>query len=122
MGAVPSAERTTRALALVPILAALVVGGIVAAHGTEVGASGVAAASGRQIWLADCATCHGAHAEGTNRGPSLAGVGVFKRKWGEPVDVRPAWDLPLRPALYRGLRLALAAKRQVARAVRLIRR
>lgn len=47
--------------------------------------------------------------------PSLAGVGVFKRKWGEPVPVRPAWDLPLRPALYRGLRLALRIKRLLRR-------
>ncbi|HEV3354915.1 MAG TPA: c-type cytochrome [Acidimicrobiales bacterium] len=29
----------------------------------------------RQIFLADCATCHGADAKGTNRGPSLVGVG-----------------------------------------------
>ena len=28
-----------------------------------------------QIYLADCATCHGADAHGTNRGPSLVGVG-----------------------------------------------
>lgn len=47
--------------------------------------------------------------------PSLAGVGVFKRKWGEPVEVRPAWDLPLRPALYRALRTALRFKRLLRR-------
>ena len=29
----------------------------------------------RQIFLADCATCHGADAKGTNRGPSLERVG-----------------------------------------------
>jgi ubiquinol-cytochrome c reductase cytochrome c subunit len=29
----------------------------------------------RQIFLADCATCHGADAKGTNRGPTLEGVG-----------------------------------------------
>ncbi|MBV9412324.1 MAG: c-type cytochrome [Acidimicrobiia bacterium] len=29
----------------------------------------------RRIFLADCATCHGADARGTNRGPTLVGVG-----------------------------------------------
>src|SRR5581483_3479576 len=29
----------------------------------------------RQIFLADCAICHGADARGTNRGPTLVGVG-----------------------------------------------
>src|SRR5438105_10423424 len=28
-----------------------------------------------RTWLADCAICHGADAKGTNRGPSLVGVG-----------------------------------------------
>ena len=43
--------------------------------------------------------------------PSLAGVGRFKRKWGAPVEVRAAWDLPLRPLTYRALRFLLAVKR-----------
>lgn len=47
--------------------------------------------------------------------PSLAGVGIFKRKWGEPVEVRPSWDVPLKPALYTALRLALRLKRLVRR-------
>src|SRR5947209_344982 len=29
----------------------------------------------RQIFLADCAICHGTDAHGTNRGPTLVGVG-----------------------------------------------
>src|SRR5947209_1428394 len=29
----------------------------------------------RPIFLADCATCHGADARGTNRGPTLVGAG-----------------------------------------------
>ncbi len=45
--------------------------------------------------------------------PSLAGVGRFKRKWGEPIEVRAAWDLPLKPVTYRALRLLLALKRAV---------
>lgn len=43
--------------------------------------------------------------------PTLAGVGLFKRKWGTDVAVAPAWDLPLRPTLYRGLGLMLKAKK-----------
>ena len=43
--------------------------------------------------------------------PTLAGVGLFKRKWGADVEVTPAWDLPLRPVLYRGLVLLLKAKK-----------
>lgn len=45
--------------------------------------------------------------------PSLEGVGRFKRKWGAPVDVRAAWDLPLKPLTYRSLRFLLAVKRAV---------
>jgi hypothetical protein len=47
--------------------------------------------------------------------PNLAGVGVFKRKWGEPVEVCPAWDVPLKPAKYKALRLALTLKRLLRR-------
>lgn len=47
--------------------------------------------------------------------PSLAGVGIFKRKWGEPVEVRPSWDVPLKPGLYTGLRFALRLKRLLRR-------
>ncbi len=43
--------------------------------------------------------------------PSLAGVGMFKRKWGPDVAVAPAWDVPLRPFTYRLLSLLLKAKR-----------
>jgi len=31
---------------------------------------------GRELFLANCATCHGAQAAGTNAGPSLVGVGA----------------------------------------------
>lgn len=45
--------------------------------------------------------------------PSLEGVGRFKRKWGSPVEVRAAWDVPLRPLTYRTLRFLLAVKRAI---------
>lgn len=47
--------------------------------------------------------------------PTLAGVGLFKRKWGAEAEVAPAWDVPVRPIVYRGLALALAAKRTLGR-------
>jgi hypothetical protein len=47
--------------------------------------------------------------------PRLAGVGVFKRKWGEPVVVAPAWDVPLKPWRYRLLTAALRIKRALRR-------
>ena len=43
--------------------------------------------------------------------PGLAGVGMFKRKWGPDVAIAPAWDVPLRPFTYRLLTLLLKAKR-----------
>ncbi len=36
---------------------------------------GEAAADAEQVYLADCASCHGDDGAGTNRGPSLVGVG-----------------------------------------------
>ena len=33
-------------------------------------------AAGRKVFLANCATCHGPHAEGRNNAPSLIGVGA----------------------------------------------
>lgn len=51
----------------------------------------------------------------SDRAPRLTGVRDFKTKFSEEVtEVPGAWDVPLRPALYRGLRLALAAKRGVS--------
>jgi len=47
--------------------------------------------------------------------PSLAGVGMFKRKWGPEVEVAPAWDVPLRPFTYRVLVVLLKAKRVLRR-------
>ena len=33
-------------------------------------------AQGKDLFIADCATCHGVAAQGTSRGPSLVGVGA----------------------------------------------
>lgn len=75
----------------------------------------------RLLWeAADVFRSEGAHVMDlmgidSELAPSLAGVGVFKRKWGEPVEVRPSWDMPLKPALYSALRLALRLKRLLRR-------
>ena len=47
--------------------------------------------------------------------PTLAGVGLFKRKWGAEAAIAPAWDVPLRPFTYRMLALLLKAKRALGR-------
>lgn len=43
--------------------------------------------------------------------PSLAGVGLFKRKWGAESAVDPAWDVPVKRSMYALLVGLLRAKR-----------
>ncbi len=47
--------------------------------------------------------------------PTLAGVGLFKRKWGAESAVDSSWDLPIKRAKYRGLRIALRLKKLFGR-------
>ena len=47
--------------------------------------------------------------------PTLAGVGLFKRKWGAEAAIPPAWDVPLRPFAYRMLVMMLRVKRALRR-------
>ena len=55
----------------------------------------------------------------SERAPRLKGVAEFKRKFSEDiVDVAGAWDVPVRPLLYRGLVAALAAKRRATTGLR----
>ncbi|WP_127127861.1 GNAT family N-acetyltransferase [Georgenia sp. SYP-B2076] len=55
----------------------------------------------------------------SERAPQLSGVRDFKTKFSEEVtDVDGAWDVPVRPALYRALVLALRGKRAAVGAVR----
>ena len=55
----------------------------------------------------------------SERAPQLAGVRGFKTKFSEQItDVPGAWDLPLRPLVYRGLTVALAAKRYAVKKLR----
>ena len=43
--------------------------------------------------------------------PSLAGVGMFKRKWGGETEVAPAWDVPVKRSTYTILVALLRVKR-----------
>ena len=47
--------------------------------------------------------------------PTLVGVGMFKRKWGPDGAIAPAWDVPLRPLVYRALVVLLKTKRLLRR-------
>ena len=64
---------------LAPVLLALVsslaVAPRTAVAATAPGAGAAAEADAEQTYLADCASCHGDEGRGTNRGPSLVGVG-----------------------------------------------
>ena len=86
---------------------------------------GASSAEGRRAWAADLLhwrIMQQLRSEGvgsydfmgidSERAPALKGVAEFKTKFvREPTDVDGAWDVPLRPRFYRGLQLALAAKR-----------
>lgn len=50
------------------------------------------------------------------RVPELYSVGMYKKRFAHhPTEVDGAWDVPLRPALYRSLKLARDAKRALRR-------
>lgn len=59
---------------------------------------------------------------GSELAPSLEGLTTMKTKFSETVtEVAPAWDLPVRPAVYASLRAALRAKRGAGDIVRRLR-
>lgn len=47
--------------------------------------------------------------------PSLAGVGLFKRKWGAESEIEPAWDVLVKPGTYALLAGLLRAKKFLTR-------
>src|SRR5699024_7342270 len=86
---------------------------------------GASSAEGRKAWAADLLhwrIMQTLMAEGvasydfmgtaSDRAPGLGGVTEFKRKFAPEVDTDGAWDVPVRPRLYRALVAALAAKRR----------
>ena len=66
---------TTRLLFAVPFVFAGVAAAFLVPHARAAPRPQVQQSDVRPIFLADCATCHGADARGTNRGPTLVGVG-----------------------------------------------
>jgi ubiquinol-cytochrome c reductase cytochrome c subunit len=70
------AGRSGRLLWLTPVLTVAITVAILRAA-SPVRAAGATRTEGdvRQVFLSDCAVCHGAAGRGTGRGPSLAGVG-----------------------------------------------
>ncbi len=89
---------------------------------------GASNAEGRKAWAADLlhwrimqilkeegVSSYDFMGTASDRAPSLAGVTEFKTKFAKDVThVDGAWDVPVRPRLYRALVGALALKRQVA--------
>lgn len=56
---------------------------------------------------------------GSELSPQLGGVTQFKRKFAPgSTYVAPAWDLPVKPVVYRCLQIALRVKRAVSRLIR----
>src|SRR5438874_3255122 len=66
---------TTRLLFAVPFVLAGAAAAFLVPHARAAPRPQVQQSDVRPIFLADCATCHGADARGTNRGPTLVGVG-----------------------------------------------
>jgi len=51
----------------------------------------------------------------SERAPTLTGVGEFKRRFGDVIEVDGAWDVPVKALRYRALKAALKAKRAIRR-------
>ncbi|EWT00559.1 cystathionine beta-lyase [Intrasporangium oryzae NRRL B-24470] len=80
MNALAARRRHPAAIALLILVGLLVTGGAYAFLAPkEANASAVSAdtvAEGKNLFLANCASCHGTNAQGTASGPSLVGVGA----------------------------------------------
>lgn len=76
-----SARTRARLLCAAAVLVAAAALALTGAHGTDTAAAvgqpaPADASAGRQVFLRDCAWCHGTTASGTHNGPSLVGVGA----------------------------------------------
>lgn len=65
-----------RAVVIVLLATAVAVGVLSATSAAQTQSSGEEGRSGRDIWLGDCAVCHGSRGEGTDRGPDITDVGT----------------------------------------------
>ncbi len=80
MSSLAAHRRHPASILLVLLLGLIITGGLYAALApTNAGAAGSSAddiKAGRQLFLANCATCHGVNANGRENNPSLVGVGA----------------------------------------------
>jgi len=80
VNALAARRRHPAAIVILLLLALVVTGGLYAvlapkpAQAASASADDVAA--GKKLFLSNCATCHGLHAEGSKAGPTLIGVGA----------------------------------------------
>jgi len=80
LNALAARRRHPAAIAILLLLGLVVVGGAYSLLAPKPAQAAVLAAddvaAGRALFLANCATCHGQNAQGTQAGPSLVGVGA----------------------------------------------
>jgi ubiquinol-cytochrome c reductase cytochrome c subunit len=78
--ALASRRRHPAAIVILLLLGLMATGGLYSLLAPKSAQAAVASAddltTGRKLFLANCATCHGLNAEGTKAGPSLVGVGA----------------------------------------------
>jgi ubiquinol-cytochrome c reductase cytochrome c subunit len=78
--ALASRRRHPAAIVVLLLLGLIATGGLYSLLAPKSAQAAVASAddltTGRKLFLANCATCHGLNAEGTKAGPSLVGVGA----------------------------------------------
>lgn len=79
------------------VAAAVGLGAKVPTGGNSASGAARSAPTGQQLWLSDCAVCHGARGQGTNRGPNITHAGPaavdFMMRTGRMPLSRP--DAPL---------------------------
>lgn len=79
MKALAAGRRSKRAPLVLMILALMLTGGVYTALIPQAGAESASSdviKHGEALFQANCSTCHGAHGQGSNIGPSLVGVGA----------------------------------------------
>jgi ubiquinol-cytochrome c reductase cytochrome c subunit len=102
VNALASRRRHPAAIVVVLLLGLVVTGGLYSLLAPRPAQAAVATAddvaAGKNLFLANCATCHGLNGEGSKTGPSLAGVGAaavdFQVGTGRMPLSRPAVQAP----------------------------